>query len=79
MLTKIDPDKIVDYFSVQSCLWTVGQNYTDKFLVQCWLVMQMKVMLCMVIFLQKDDYVIWANIAPVISLCNVVLVGFGQH
>ena len=31
------PNKIVDYFSVQSCFWTVGQHYKVNFLVQCWL------------------------------------------
>ena len=36
MLAQIDPDKIVDYFSVQSCLWTLGHHYTGKFLVQCY-------------------------------------------
>ena len=28
MLAQIDPGKIVNYFSVQSCLLTVGQHYT---------------------------------------------------
>ena len=36
MLTQIDLDKIVDYFSVQSCLWMVGQHCTGNFLLQCW-------------------------------------------
>ena len=36
MLAKTDQDKIVDYFPVQSCLWTVGQHCTGNFLVQYW-------------------------------------------
>ena len=76
MLAQTDPDKIVDYFFVQSCLWTVGQHYAGKFLVQCWL-RQTKTTLYMAIFLRKDDYVVWANIAPVIFLCNVVSDVFG--
>ena len=31
-LAQIDPDKIVDYFLMQSCLWTVGQHCTGNFL-----------------------------------------------
>ena len=30
---QIDPDKIVNYFSLKSCLRTVYQHYTGKFLV----------------------------------------------
>ena len=78
MLTQIDPHKIVDYFSALSSLCTVGQHYTGKFLVQWWL-RQIKITLCMVIFMKKDDYVVWSNIAPVIFLCNVVWNIFGQH
>ena len=40
---------------------------------------QIKTKSYMVIFLQKDDYVAWANIAPVTFLCNVVWDVFGQH
>ena len=29
---QIDPDKILDYFSVQSCLWTAGQDFASSFL-----------------------------------------------
>ena len=68
----------IDYFSVQSCLWTAGQHCTGNFHVQCWL-RQIKITLSMVIFLQKDDYVVWANITPVIFLCNFISVVFGQH
>ena len=38
-LCNVGPDRprqIVDYFSARSCLWTVGQHYTGKFLEQCW-------------------------------------------
>ena len=31
MLAQIYPDKIVADFSVQSCLWTVGQHYKGDF------------------------------------------------
>ena len=51
----IDPDKIVNNFSVKSWLRTVDQHYTGKFLVQLWL-RQIKTTLYMVIFLRKDDY-----------------------
>ena len=78
MLDQISPDKISDYFPVQSCLWTVGQHCTSNFLLQFWL-RQIKTTLYMVIFQRKDDYVNWANIAPVIFLCNVVSAAFGQH
>ena len=33
-LARVDPDKFVDYFSFQSCLWTVGQHHIRDFLVQ---------------------------------------------
>ena len=46
---------IVNYFSVKSCLRTVDQHYSGRFLVQFWL-RQIKTMLHMVICLQKDDY-----------------------
>ena len=52
---QIDPDKIVNYFFVKSCLRTVDQHYTGKFLVQFWL-RHIKTTLYMVIFLRKDDY-----------------------
>ena len=52
---QIDQDKIVNYFSLKSCLRTVDQHYTGKFLVQFWL-RQIKTTLHMVIFLQKDEY-----------------------
>ena len=52
---QIDPDKIVNYFSVKSCLRTVDQHYTAKFLVQFRL-RQIKTTLHIVIFLRKDDY-----------------------
>ena len=52
---QIDPDKIVNYFFVKSCLRTVDQHYTGKFLVQFWLT-HIKTTLYMVIFLRKDDY-----------------------
>ena len=52
---QIDPDKIVNYSSVKSCLRTVDQHYTGKLLVQFWL-RQIKTTLHMVIFLRKDDY-----------------------
>ena len=32
VLAQIDPVKIVNYFLVESCLWTVGQYYTGNFL-----------------------------------------------
>ena len=32
ILAQIDPDKIVDYFPVQSCLWAVGQHCKVIFL-----------------------------------------------
>ena len=51
----IDLDKIVNYFSVKSCLRIVDQHYTRKFLVQFWL-RQIKATLHVVIFLRKDDY-----------------------
>ena len=51
----MDPDKIVNYFSVKSCLRTVYQQYAGKCLVQFWL-RQIKTTLYMVIFLRKDDY-----------------------
>ena len=35
MSIQINPDKIVDYFPVQSCLWTVDQRGTVNILVQC--------------------------------------------
>ena len=35
--TQIDPEKIVNYFSVKNCLRTVNQLYTGKFLVKFWL------------------------------------------
>ena len=34
---QIYPEKIVNYFSVKSCLRTVVQHYTGKFLVKFWL------------------------------------------
>ena len=37
MLAQIDPDKIADFFSVQSCLWAVCQHCKGNVLVQCWL------------------------------------------
>ena len=49
----MDPDKIVTYFSVKSCLGTVDQHYTSKFLVKLWL-RQIKTLYK--IFLRKDDY-----------------------
>ena len=36
MLAQKGPGNIADYFSVQSCLWTVGQLCTGIFLMQCW-------------------------------------------
>ena len=30
LTVQIDPDKIVNYFSVKSCLSTVDQHYTGK-------------------------------------------------
>ena len=51
----IDPDKIANYFSLQSCLWTVGQHYAGKFFVQFWR-RHIKTTLYMVILLRKDDY-----------------------
>ena len=50
-----DPDKIVNYFSVKSCLRTMDQHYTVKFLVQFWS-REVKATLYTVIFLQKGDY-----------------------
>ena len=52
---QVGPDKIVNYFSVKSCLRTVDQHCTGKFVVQFWL-RQIKTTLHMVIFLRKDDY-----------------------
>ena len=52
---QIDPDKIVHYFSVKSCLRTVDQHYKSKFLVQFW-PREIKTTLYPVIFLQKNDY-----------------------
>ena len=52
---QIDPDKLVNYYSVKSCLRTVDQHSIGKFLVQFW-IRQIKIPLSMVIFLQKDDY-----------------------
>ena len=46
------------------------QHYTGIFLGQCWL-KQIKVTLYMVIFLQKNDYVVWSNISLVVLLCNL--------
>ena len=37
MLAQIDPDKIADFFPVQSCLWAVCQHCKGNVLVQCWL------------------------------------------
>ena len=37
MLAQIVPDKVLDYFPVQTCLWAaVGQHCTGNFIVQCW-------------------------------------------
>ena len=54
------------------------QHCTGNVLVQCWL-KQIKAILYMAIFLQKDDFAVWANIASVVFLCNVVSAVFGQH
>ena len=35
MLAQIDRDKIIDYFPVEICFWTVGQHCLGNFLVQC--------------------------------------------
>ena len=77
--SQIDPpDKIVDYFLVQSCLWTVGQHYTDKFLVQCCVDTgrsDIRLFSC-----ENMSACFWANIAPqVIFLCNVLSDVFEQQ
>ena len=36
MFTQVDPDKSIDYFLVKVFLWTMGQDRTGNFLVQCW-------------------------------------------
>ena len=36
MLAQTDSDKFLDYFSVQICLWTVGQYCTGNIRVQYW-------------------------------------------
>ena len=46
--------------------------------MQCWL-RQIKTTLHMVIFLRKDDCVVWHNIASVILLCNVLSDVLGQN
>ena len=78
LLAQIDPDRIADYFYMQSCLQTVAQHCKGNFLMECWL-RQIKATLYMVIFLQKEDYVVWTNTAPVNVLCNVVSDIFGKH
>ena len=35
MLPQIDPEKIVDDFSMQCCFWTVAQHCTGNYLEQC--------------------------------------------
>ena len=38
-MCSVDPerlDKIIDYFPIELCLWTVGQHCTGNFLVRCW-------------------------------------------
>ena len=52
---QLDPDKIVNYFFVKSCLRTVDQHSTIKFLVQFWLRQIKTTLHIMIIFLQKDD------------------------
>ena len=66
MLAQVDPDKILDIF-----LWKVvcGLWANIAQVIFSW---QIKITLYMVIFLRKDHYVNWANIGPVIYLCNVV-------
>ena len=56
----------------------MGQHCTCNFLVQCCF-REIKTTLHMVIFLRKDDCMIWANIAPINFLCNVVSAIFEEQ
>ena len=70
MLTQIDPGKIVDYFP-GNVFFECGPIFQWKF---SWVMLaepdQEKIL--QVIFPRKDDCMLWANIAQVIFMWNVV-------
>ena len=70
MLAQIHPNKIVDYFPVQSVLWTVGQRNTGNCLVQYW-PSRIKTTLRSFFYCKKMTVRPWANIVQVIFLCYV--------
>ena len=72
---KTDPGNIVDYFPMQS-LWTMDQYCIGNFCMQCW---PIQINFVLVIFQQKDDFVLWPNIAQVIFVYIVVSDKFRQQ
>ena len=69
---QINPDKIVDSFYVQTCLWIVGQHYKGNFIVQCGL-RQIKTTLYSLLPCEKSCYC-WIKM----FLCTICM-PFGQH
>ena len=78
---NVGPKRSRQHYRLFFCAnWFVGcgPKCTSNFVEQCWL-SQIKTTLYVVIFERIDDHVVWANIALVIFLCNVVSDIFGQH
>ena len=70
VMDQIDPNKLIYCFHVQVCLWTVFQHFTGTFLVQC---DQGRLRQHFPGNSPKKGWrVLWADIAQVIFLRNVV-------